>query len=77
MDRTTLTAALKPLERDGLITVKPDPADRRSRLLELTKKGHAALAQSMPIWQATHAAIEGQLDGIGSDDLRTGLKSLI
>src|SRR5882762_10629667 len=32
MDRTTLTAALKPLERRGLIAVAPDPADRRTRL---------------------------------------------
>src|SRR5271157_3483898 len=29
MDRTTLTAALKPLERRGLIKVVPDPKDRR------------------------------------------------
>src|SRR5580658_5117422 len=28
MDRTTLTAALKPLERRGLVKVMPDPADR-------------------------------------------------
>src|SRR3954453_10513214 len=39
MDRTTLTAALKPLERRGLIKIKPDPADRRGRLLRLTPKG--------------------------------------
>src|SRR5690606_17246711 len=44
MDRTTLTAAIKPLERDGLITIEPDPADRCSRLLGLTDRGHAVLA---------------------------------
>src|SRR5918997_4040939 len=42
MDRTTLTAALKPLERDGLVTVTRDPDDRRSRLLGLTDKGRQA-----------------------------------
>src|SRR5580704_5281225 len=31
MDRTTLTAALKPLERRGLVTLAADPGDRRSR----------------------------------------------
>lgn len=31
MDRTTLTAALKPLERLGLVAIEADPADRRSR----------------------------------------------
>src|SRR6202163_3973269 len=33
MDRTTLTAALKPLERRGLVKVTTDAADRRGRRL--------------------------------------------
>jgi len=41
MDRTTLTAALKPLERRGLIEIFPDPEDRRSRRLRLTQEGAA------------------------------------
>mgnify|MGYP001809629008 FL=1 len=36
MDRTTLTAALKPLQRRGLVRVAHDPEDRRNRLLSLT-----------------------------------------
>ena len=43
MDRTTLTAALKPLERRGLVVVMTDPADKRGRLMTLTP-GRAALA---------------------------------
>src|ERR1051326_7911471 len=35
MDRTTLTAALKLLERRGLTTIAPDPEDRRGRRLSL------------------------------------------
>src|SRR4051812_21275577 len=35
MDRTTLTAALKPLERRGLVEVTADPTDRRTRLMVL------------------------------------------
>src|SRR5262245_7476239 len=31
MDRTTLTANLKPLERRGLVRVAPDAQDRRAR----------------------------------------------
>src|SRR5262245_4016503 len=31
MDRTTLTANLKPLERRGLVTVSVDETDKRSR----------------------------------------------
>jgi len=77
MDRTTLTAALKPLERDGLVQVKPDPSDRRSRLLELTDAGHAVLGRAMPIWRKTHAAVESGVSDIDVDDLRKGLRSLI
>src|SRR5712672_1293392 len=36
MDRTTLTANLRPLERRGLVRVAVDNADRRSRRLALT-----------------------------------------
>ena len=46
MDRTTLTAALKPLERRGLVTIAGDPRDRRSHLLTLTGAGHAVLAEA-------------------------------
>src|SRR5690606_8946576 len=77
MDRTTLTAALKPLERDGLAQVKPDPSDRRSRLLELTDAGHAVLGRAMPIWRKPHAAVESGVSDIDVDDLRKGLRSLI
>lgn len=58
MDRTTLTAALKPLERRGLVTVTVEPADRRSRRLTLTRAGRTALAAALPLWQREHAAVE-------------------
>lgn len=63
MDRTTLTANLKPLERRGLLTVVPDAEDRRSRRLTLTAAGLAKLEQAIPIWIATHAEIEKSLTG--------------
>lgn len=74
MDRTTLTAALKPLVRRGLIQVKPDPEDRRGRLLSLTAKGRRLLAQAMPIWRLHHREIEKELHS--PDDLRAALKTL-
>src|SRR5450631_4547161 len=39
MDRTTLTAALKSLERRGLVNVVSDDKDRRARRLSLTNAG--------------------------------------
>jgi DNA-binding MarR family transcriptional regulator len=76
MDRTTLTAALKPLERDGLVTVTIDPKDRRNRLLGLTDEGHRVLAAAMPIWRETHAAVEAELPELEPGTLRGALKSL-
>ena len=35
LDRTTLTAALKPLEREGLVHLRPDPKDGRARLIAI------------------------------------------
>ncbi len=76
MDRTTLTAALKPLERRGLVDVAFDPEDRRSRVLTLTRAGHALLAKAVPIWKRTHAAVERQLAGADADTLRRDLRAL-
>ncbi|WP_374650760.1 MarR family winged helix-turn-helix transcriptional regulator [Dongia sp.] len=76
MDRTTLTAALKPLERRGLIAIHPDPADKRSRLLALTKAGRRLLAQALPIWQMHHRALEDSLPGAAPARLRRDLSML-
>jgi DNA-binding MarR family transcriptional regulator len=58
MDRTTLTAALKPLQRRGLVHVIPDPSDRRSRILKLTDKGRTLLARAISTWETTHREVE-------------------
>lgn len=76
MDRTTLTAALKPLERRGLVTVAVDPADKRSRLLKLTPAGRRLLAKAVPIWQQSHAEIEKRLPESAPDRLRADLIAL-
>jgi len=76
MDRTTLTANLKPLERRGLVRIKVDRDDRRSRRLVLTAKGRAALIVALPAWQEGHAAIEPALAGRKTDRLRADLRAL-
>jgi DNA-binding MarR family transcriptional regulator len=76
MDRTTLTAALKPLERRGLVKVSPDPADRRSRKLSLTRKGRALLANAAPIWEEAHLKMEALLPDGDPDRLRINLRAL-
>jgi DNA-binding MarR family transcriptional regulator len=76
MDRTTLTAALKPLERRGLLEVLIDPADRRGRLLRLTPAGEALLARAVPIWERRHAELESLLPPTGPERLRQDLQAI-
>jgi DNA-binding MarR family transcriptional regulator len=76
MDRTTLTAALKPLERRGLVTVTEDPSDRRGRELSLTPKGKTLLASAVPVWEQTHRDVEAQLKDVDPDRLRSSLRDL-
>jgi DNA-binding MarR family transcriptional regulator len=76
MDRTTLTAALKPLERRGLVEVLRDQSDRRSRLLKLTDNGRNLLARALPIWKRTHDEVEQLIPDQDPDSLRRGLRAL-
>jgi DNA-binding MarR family transcriptional regulator len=76
MDRTTLTAALKPLERRALVSVAVDPHDRRGRQLTLTPQGRDVLAAAVPIWQREHAAVDRIVGAPDIDRLRAGLRAL-
>jgi DNA-binding MarR family transcriptional regulator len=76
MDRTTLTAALKPLQRTGFVEVRIDLEDRRTRLLTLTPAGRALLASAVPVWNRTHAQVEGLLDRTDPDGMRRDLRAL-
>lgn len=74
MDRTTVTALLKPLSRRGLLEIEPDPADRRARGLQLTAAGRAVLIAALPAWAAMQAEIDAALSE--PEKLRRELRSL-
>ncbi len=76
MDRTTLTAALKPLERRKLVNVAIDKEDKRSRRLLLTAAGRALLAKALPLWKESHAEIERQITECTPDTMRSTLRAL-
>jgi DNA-binding MarR family transcriptional regulator len=61
MDRTSLTAKLKPLERRKLVKSLKDRADQRNRFLALTEAGQGLLARAYPIWKSTHARLDGMI----------------
>jgi DNA-binding MarR family transcriptional regulator len=60
MDRTTLTRNLKPLEKDGLVAVGNE-GWRRSRALEITKKGRARLREALPLRQRAQERLSRKL----------------
>jgi DNA-binding MarR family transcriptional regulator len=60
-DASTLSRLLKPLASAGLVSIAPDPDDRRAKALRLTDAGadkaHAAKAG----WDAAQAQVAAQL----------------
>lgn len=76
MDRTTLTANLKPLERRGFLTVSVDPDDKRSRRLALTDEGRRALAAAYPYWQECQKKLASRVSGDEAARLLADLQAL-
>lgn len=76
MDRTTLTANLKPLEKRGLVAIAVDSADRRSRRLTLTPAGRKLLRSAVPIWTRTHEDVDRLLGEAETAAVRAGLHRL-
>ena len=56
MDRTTLTRNLELLRKQGLIEVARGE-DRRTRIVTITPRGNAALAEAMPFWKKAQAHV--------------------
>jgi DNA-binding MarR family transcriptional regulator len=75
-DRTTLTAALKPLVRRGLAEVVADRDDSRVRRIALTDEGRWRLAEALPLWTGAHAELEAGLAPVDPAGLRSGLNAL-
>jgi DNA-binding MarR family transcriptional regulator len=72
MDRTTLSRDLRPLERQGLVTVEPG-ADRRERKVNLTRKGAQIITQALPLWEQAQAQVA---QGLGQKRLQRLLDDL-
>jgi len=77
MDAGALAHTLKPLERDGLVTVTVDPHDKRSRLIKLTRRGRAKLAESDVLWAKAQTGFEAAFGRVESDALRQALQLLV
>jgi len=56
LDRTTLTRALAPLERQGWLAIEAG-ADRRTRQVRLTADGAATRDAARPLWRQAQAHV--------------------
>jgi DNA-binding MarR family transcriptional regulator len=79
-DSGALAHTLKPLERDGLLAVAVDPADRRNRVISLaslTQQGRAKLAETDALWAKAQRCFEAAFGRAESESLREALRFLI
>ena len=76
MDRTTLTANLKPLERRGLVKIAVDKEDKRSRRLLITAAGRALLDKAFPLWKRRMRKPSGCSPASVRDTMRDALRAL-
>ena len=77
VDRTTLGRNIRPLERDGLIAIEPDPSDRRSKILRLTKAGAARFRRAEKHWVEAQKHFERAYGGRQASQLRENLRAVI
>ena len=76
MDTSTIGQNLRPLEREGLLTLQPSVADRRRRCVALTKKGAARLAAALPLWQDAQGRFERKFGKRAAAELRGALSAI-
>jgi DNA-binding MarR family transcriptional regulator len=76
MDRTTVTAALKPLQRRGLVTVEASDQDLRARQARLAPAGTTLLSKAIPLWQSVQDAVAAELTPAATTQLREQLVRL-
>ncbi len=76
MDQSTIGQNLRPLEREGLVALVQDEADRRSRRIILTKVGRSRFTAAEPLWRVAQERFEGSFGKRAAADLRTVLGTI-
>jgi DNA-binding MarR family transcriptional regulator len=77
IDRTTLGRNILPIEREGLIAVKPSSFDRRSKELHLTAAGKKRYREARKYWVEAQTQFESAFGSKRTDDLRELLHALV
>ena len=76
MDRSTLGQNLRPLERDGLVTLLTDPKDRRNRLIALTRSGLGKFKEAAKYWKIAQDRFEATFGEQEATNLRAVLLAI-
>jgi DNA-binding MarR family transcriptional regulator len=77
MDRTTMASNLKPLAREGLLTVEPSATDRRARVVTITPDGQSRMEAALPLWRDVQARFEDSFGVKDAVQLRTSLAAVL
>jgi DNA-binding MarR family transcriptional regulator len=64
MDAATMTAAVKTLEKRGLVTLQADADDARARRPILTDTGRDLMVEAVPLWREEHAKVRASAGGL-------------
>lgn len=70
MDRSSVGHTLRPLARDGYVTLVPSKADRRQQLVRLTRKGEAKWSEGHACWRNAQDEFETLVGKSGAAELR-------
>ncbi|MGN9914195.1 MarR family winged helix-turn-helix transcriptional regulator [Phytohabitans sp. LJ34] len=77
IDRTTMVAVLDVLERKGIVRRRPDPADRRRNIVELTDHGLETVDAAEAAYREAENAFLAPIDPKAADQLRRTLRTLL
>ncbi|HEX7305813.1 MarR family winged helix-turn-helix transcriptional regulator [Lentzea sp.] len=77
IDRTTMVALLDVLERKGVVTRRPDPADRRRNVVELTEQGARTFDRAQEAYARAESAFLAGISPKATDQLRRTLRTLL
>ncbi|MDR7145041.1 MarR family winged helix-turn-helix transcriptional regulator [Rhizobium sp. BE258] len=77
MDRATVGHNLRPLERDGLVTIEVSEKDKRARIVSVTKKGLECITAGRPGWDRAQAAFDRAFGAAAAENLRETMDTVV
>ncbi|MGW0809905.1 MarR family winged helix-turn-helix transcriptional regulator [Nonomuraea sp. NPDC002799] len=77
VDKSKLVLILDELENDGLVRRRPDPADRRARIIEVTTAGSRALKAARSDIEAIEDRLLADLAPAARTALQDALRHLV